>query len=523
MNYNDLIANSNTALCGGEFLTALEFAKKAIEENKKDVHGYFCAGKAAMSMDRLDEAINYFSKAVLIDKSNANALFFLGYAQAMNGKISDALGSLTRAVEMNCDDSLKGQIYKMMAVINQEQGDFENALLNLDQSAEYVDFDYELLQQKAACYAAMRDYKQTMFVLNQMKLLKPSDYATYSLAFNIFMEIEFYEEAKAELERAEKFADLTMAYYNDKIAYTMLHDPANDTKENIKSKWLATLKAVDDGLKKGKPSADQVFELYLRAVQLYLSLELPEMAVKILDVAIDPISSYNSGFSILSDSVTYDESSISDNTEISPEDEEILMQEKWDNGEFDDIRETISNVLYDSITEDSEELSEEIHQYLSPIDALPSSKSESETYSLSGEFRMEQLQMDMRNSLYIAAYELLKDYDKMFKKARELQSSSIVANQYSGIYYELKVGKYTAKENWEKKYKERINFWTKRLLEDPTDFISAGYRIRSYIDIGDYENAEMLCACLPTDVKSPLMEEINKAKSQGGGEDVSPH
>lgn len=136
---------------------------------------------------------------------------------------------------------------------------------------------------------------------------------------------------------------------------------------------------------------------------------------------------------------------------------------------------------------------------------------------------MEQVQADMRNSMYIAAYELLGDYEKMLQKARELQASSIVVNQYSGIYYELKVGKYTKKENWEKKYKERINFWTKRMLEDPTDFISASYRIRAYIDIGDFDNAEQLCACLPTDVKEPMMEEIKKAKAQGGGEDGSTH
>ena len=99
----------------------------------------------------------------------------------------------------------------------------------------------------------------------------------------------------------------------------------------------------------------------------------------------------------------------------------------------------------------------------------------------------------------------------LLKKAMELQASSIGINRHSGIYYELKVGKYTQKENWEKKYKERINFWTKRMLEDPTDFISASYRIRSYMDIGDFDNAEQLCACLPTDVKAPLMEEIKKA------------
>ena len=110
------------------------------------------------------------------------------------------------------------------------------------------------------------------------------------------------------------------------------------------------------------------------------------------------------------------------------------------------------------------------------------------------------------------------DYDNMLHKARELQASDIVGNQYTGIYYELKVGKYRNDVNWQKKYRDRINFWMKKMLEDPTDYLSAAYRIRSYIDIGDFENAEQLCSCMPTDMKESLMEEILEAKEKGGGD-----
>lgn len=523
MDYNVLIANSNTAFAGGNYKTACDYAEQAINIDKSRSEGYYAAGKATMSLNEFDKAIMYFQKAVGFNTKDGNAYFFLGYAQAMANDTNASLSSLTRAIENGCEPVLVGQIYKMLSMINTEQGDYQNALLNIEQAEEHSGVDFELLQQKAACYAALKDYHQTIFVLNQMKLLQPKDYAAYSLAFNIFMELEIYDEAEAELERAEKFADLTMAYYNDRIAYTLLHDPANDTKDNIKQKWNETLKAINNGLIKGKPTSEQVFELYLRAAQLYLSLENPEMAIKVLDAAVDPVCSYNNGFSILADDIVADEPSNLNRDDISAEDEEEIMQEKWDNGEFDDIREDIENALLDSDTEDPDELSEEIHQYLTPTDVIPSTEAEKTEYVLIDEFSMDQAQTDMRNSMYIAAYELLKDYDKMLQKSMELQASSIVVNQYSGIYYELKVGKYTQKENWEKKYKERINFWTKRMLEDPTDFISASYRIRSYIDIGDYDNAEQLCACLPTDVKGALIEEINKAKAQGGGEDGNSH
>jgi len=523
LEYTQLVSDSNLAFASGNFVVSLEKAKEAIKLNPNESEGYYCAGKACMSINQSADAVEYFKQATSIEKKNGNGFFLLGYAQAMNGESVKALQSLTRAIEYNCDDSLKGQIYKMIAMINSEQNDYKNALLNLDQAEDYIGLDLEILQQKAACYASLQDYHQTLFTLNQMKLLKPQDYSAYNLAFSIFMELEIYDEALAELERAKKFAELTMDYYNDRVAYTLLNNPKNDTKDNIKNKWISTLKAMQDGMDKGKPTAEQVFELYLRAAQLYISLENPGEAVNMLNAAANPVTSFNNHFTVYKPEETDDESLNYSDDMLSPEDEEMMMQEKWENGEFDEIRESVSNALYETMSDDPEEISEEVNAYLSPIDAIPSSKEEKADYVLSGEFHMEPVQYDMRNSMYIAAYEMLEDYESMLLKARELQSSSIVPNQYSGIYYELKYGKYTNKENWQKKYRERISFWTKRMLEDPTDFISASYRIRSYIDIGDFENAELLCACLPTDVKESLMQEISNAKSQGGGENGDTH
>lgn len=521
MMYEELIASSSSAFGVGQYAEALEFAKAAIKLNEKAVEAYSWAGKACMSLDMPKEAAEHFTKAVSIDKSNGNMYFLLGYAQALDNNTALALKSLTKALETNCDDAFKGQLYKIIAMINRETGDYTNALINLDQAEHFLDLDYELLQQRAACYAGLKDYHQTIYTLNQMKLLQPSDYQPYSLAFNILMEIGAFREAKEELDRAKKFADLVMTYYYDMISYTMFHDVTDET--NMEERWGETLRIIDDGLKKGYPTAEQVFEMYLRAAQLYLTLQKPSMAIKVLDAAANPISSFNNGFSIFPEDALVDESAEAFEA-LSKDDEDAIMQEKWDNGELDDIREDIQNALYNSVSEDPEELADEIHAYLTPEDVIPAAEKKEEVYLLTGDFQMEQAQADMRNSMYIAAYEMLKDYDGMLRKARELQASSIGVNRHSGIYYELKIGKYLGKENWEKKYRERINFWTKRMLEDPTDFISASYRIRSYMDIGDFENAEQLCACLPTDVKEPMTEEIKKAKeAQGGGGDGSTH
>jgi len=526
MSYNDFIANSNTAFAGGQHSLALDYANKAIKESPKEAIGYICAGKASMALSKLDNAVKNFEKAVEIEPKSGSTFFLLGYAQAMANKTAQALQSLTRAVENNCSDDIKAQIYKIMSLINTEKGDYENALVNLSQSEKFGGVDYELLQERAACYGRLNDYQQMLFTLNQMKLLQPVKYIAYSLAFNLFMKLGIYDEAEAELKRAEEFAKLDMTYYNDKLAFAANSYPDKKDAESVAKKLQAALAVINDSLQKGKPTAEDVFELYMRAAQIYVTVENPKFALSILDAAFDPVSAFNDGFSIYPQSDEKEANKIDIPQGLTPEEEEAIMQEKWDNGEFDDIRDKIDEALMEAeaMTDDPEELAEEIHKFLTPVDAIPAEKEEKEDtkYTLSEEFKMTEAQSDMRNTIYISAYEATKDYDSMLSKAQELQSSKSIANQYSGIYYELKAGKYTNKENWEKKYKERISFWTKRMIENPTDFVSASFRIRSYIDIGEYEKAEQLCECMPAEVKEPLMIEINKARS-GGGENVDSH
>ena len=518
MNINELLANANLAFGGGEYKLSLDYSRKAMQEDPKDFRSYVAAGKACISLQMEDQAEEYFKRALERKPDDGEIRFMLGYAQLLKGKTSSAVATLTKTVESSIRDATRGQVYKILSMINAEQGDYEDAILNIRQAEKYLKADYDLLRQHAACCASLNDYRGSMFVLNQMKLLRPKEYIAYSLAFRIFLDLGIFEEARAELEKAEKYAKLPVEYYFDRISLLLIGDKVTETNQ----KWSKTLVILEEALKKSKPKADDVFEIYMKAAQIYISLDNPERALRVLNAAVNPIFSFNEGFSLL-DKKKQGENCIDDNIVLSPEQEEELMQERWDSGEFESLSEAINEVIRESDSEDSEELSGEIQAALSPVEVLPEKEALKERYSLSGEFSMTQIQSDMRNMLYVNAYEQLGRYNDMFEKARSLQASSIPANQDYGIYYELKVGKLLGKENWEKKYKERINYWTKRLIENPTDYVSASYRIKSYIDIGDYVKAEQLCECLPNDAKAPLMEEINMAKSQGGRDNVNDY
>ena len=178
MDYTHHIADSNLALSAGDFEAALKGAESALSVDKGKTEAYYCAGKALMSMGKIDEAISYFQKALKINDHDGNGFFLLGYAQAMSEKTYEALRSLTKALELNCETILKGQIYRILSMINSDNGDFNDALMNLAQAEEYGGLDLEILEQRAACYASLKDYHQTFYTLNQIKLLTPTNYYT---------------------------------------------------------------------------------------------------------------------------------------------------------------------------------------------------------------------------------------------------------------------------------------------------------------------------------------------------------
>ena len=505
--FNRLIADANIAFAGGNFETALQLAEKTISQDPKRNEGYLLAGKSCMSLAQYEKAAEYFGKLANMNKGDGNAEFLLGYALASWGKSAEALKNLTLAIENDCSDDLKGQIYKIIAMINIGTQNYNDALANLQQAQEYIGADYMLLQHQATCYISLSDYRNAIASTNQMKLLHPSQYAAYSIAFHIFMDLSLYDEAKSELERAEKFAEKTLDYYNDCMLYELMHHPENDTPETLPARFDRTLQALQKALELGKPTVEQVFEMYLRAAELHLSKEKPDEAIACLNAADEPVSAYNRQFSVCHPLGREQDASDSDMYAMSEEEQENL---------FEYIDDQINNLGVTTPEEADEIVSSIIEEYMTPMDKVPVPDAEP-VYRLEGEYTPDQMHKDLQCTFYITAYEMKKDYDTMLIKARELQGSNIRADQYNGIYYELKIGKYKNAQGWKKKYEDRIRFWSKKIIEDSSDFVSAGYRIRCYIDIGDYAEAERLCEYVPSDVRKTLMEEIEKAK---GGESV---
>lgn len=489
MSYNEFMANANTAFGCGQFDQVLVYIEKALSENGLNNNqrkvAYSLAGKTYLSLDKPAEAEVQFRKAVAAAPTEGNNYFLLGYAQSMTDNSVGALQSFTQALENGCDYMLKGQIYKVMSMINATQKDFINALKNLQQAEEYLGLDYEIMQEKAACLAQIGNYKEAVFTLNQMKLLHPGVYLPYSLTFSIYMQLGIYQEAENELNRALKFVsdELGMEYFNDRLKLTLWGDLNDIADEEKKRKLESALSIIQDGLEHGKPSAEQVVDAYIQAANIHLALKNPQMAVQCLEAAEDAVDKYNNGFSV----------AIRRKSESPSE---------YPSTSLEDLEANLLSFLKEN------NYSDDIIPSLSPINIIPKGEKALQ-YRLSEKYDFPDEKRDIVNSLFISAYEMLDDdgrFDKMLQKARALQASYNTASQYCGMYYELRVCKYKNEEKWKTKYQDRINYWTKQIIKNPTDYVSAAYRVRAYIDLGDRVKAEELFSCLPTDLRGELEE-----------------
>jgi len=77
----------------------------------------------------------------------------------------------------------------------------------------------DILQRKAIIYGIKNNIRNGLQAANQIKLIAPSEYLGYKLAFKLLVQAKRLDTAKAELQKAAKYAAPTMDFYFDQMSY----------------------------------------------------------------------------------------------------------------------------------------------------------------------------------------------------------------------------------------------------------------------------------------------------------------
>lgn len=498
MSAKDIIADSNLAFINQEFDTALNLAKQAISLDPKNSNAYKCAANAYMSLERYDEAIKNYSAAVKHDPNNGNRYYDLGFAQASNEKIADAMKNFAKAEELGCVPENTVQLYHILGIICFDIGRYDDALINLSKAEQIIGVNMDILQRKVVIYGMKNDIRNGLSTANQMKLIAPSEYIGYRSAFNLLLQADRYEDAGKELERAERYANPCMDCFFDCVTFEL----RKYAKDNNKEHFHAALAVIEKALKTLKPTLTEVMESYINAAEIYLQLEKPEQTINCLNAAQNPANAYNSGFEVIEQEF--------ETIELTDYDLEDMLEK-----DRAQIAETYGDYGLEELVESTEPDEYGNRVYFTEIEEK--SQDSAETYKLDESEKLNYTadNRDQINRLYVGAYTLKKDFEKVIEYARKLQISENTHNSYMGKYTEVNAIKELGLPEAAAKYDEVIKFFRNAMIKDPSDIMAMTFRVQCYIDIGLYDEAEKMCNLLTKELREPLLDKINEAKLGG--------
>lgn len=499
LNVEQLLSDSRLAFLNQQNDVALNLASQAIKLEYNNADAYKCAGNALMSLERYDEAIKNYKLAVKYDASNGNRYYDLGFAQATNEKLADAIKNLAKADELGCMPENMVQLYNLLGIICFDIGRYDDALINFNKAEQLIGVNLDILQRKAIIYGIKNDIRRGLQVANQIKLIAPSEYLGYQLAFKLLIQAKRLDTAKTELQKASKYAAPTMDFYFDQMTLELENYNVDKNEEHFHK----ALEIIETALKTVKPEITSTVESYINAAEIYLQLENADKTLECLNAAQAPADAYNNGFAIV------------DVTLAPPAELNEYAVEEMIEADREKMEEELGEYGLEELIENTEPNEDGKREFLTEIEEEPQEPysqfelDESEEYELSSDNK------DQINRLYIGAYTLKKDFKKVIEYARVLQANEGVQNTYIGKYTEANALKEMGAENAMAKYEETIKFFRNAMIKDPTDIMAVTFRVQCCIDIENYTEAEKICNLLAKDIKEPLLDKIEKAKLGG--------
>ena len=498
-NTEQLLADSRLAFMNQQNDTALSLAEKAIKLEPSNADAYKCAANACMSLGRYESAIKHYNLAVKHDPNNGNRYYDLGFALATNEKLADAIKNLAKADELGCIPENLVQLYNLLGIICFDIGRYDDALINLSKTEQLIGVNLDILQRKAIIYGIKDDIRNGLQVANQIKLIAPSEYIGYKLAFKLLIQAGRLDTAETELEKAGKFATPTMDFYFDQMTFEL----EKYQRDKDKSHFNVALDIIDKALKAVKPEVAGTIDSYINAAEIYLQLENADKTIDCLNAAQAPVDAYNNGFEIIDSVLTAPAPLTEDDIEEMIEADRERIADEY--GEYG-LEELVESVEPDE---------EGNREYFTEIDDEPQESTPAFKLDEAEEFELTIDNVDQINRLYIGAYTIKRDFDKVIEYARVLQTSENIQNSYIGKYTEVNALKELGSPDWTAKYEEVIKFFRDAMIKDPTDIMAITFRVQCYIDTENYAEAEEVCNLLTKEIKEPLLEKIAEARSGG--------
>jgi len=196
---------------------ALADFNRAIELDPEDARVIADRGEIYMLMERDDDALTDLSHAIEIEPDNAIMIVKRGVIYQLRKQYDDAVTDFNRAIELQPDYvpmiAIRGETYRLM-----EQ--YEKALADFNQAIELEPDNASLIADRGETYRLMEQYEKALADFNQAIELEPDNASLIADRGETYRLMGKYEKALADFNQAiELKPDHAWAIANRGLTY----------------------------------------------------------------------------------------------------------------------------------------------------------------------------------------------------------------------------------------------------------------------------------------------------------------
>lgn len=212
-NTEELYSNAQTAFINERYDQSIKLLSEAIKVSPLEVKYYTLLGNSYLVQNKFKESEAYFEKAARLQPKNGERYFDYGNALLGQERFSEAMAQYGEALRLGCSSSAMRKIYYIMALLDQSEGKFDEALINFDkaeripgQNSDAID----IFLQRIQIYLRQDDLDNAENCAIQLKLLRPKDFNSYQLLFQIYIKKNSLQKASDTLKEAENYCESTV-------------------------------------------------------------------------------------------------------------------------------------------------------------------------------------------------------------------------------------------------------------------------------------------------------------------------
>lgn len=520
-NYTEDMINSESALSNENYALALEWFRKALEENPDDLQALSRAGSVCVPLDKFDESLEYFKRAMEVNPEKGDNAFNLGNAYFLHGDYGKALEFYAEAEMKGVSEETKPRLYYQMALLCSVRQDVKAALTNFQ---KYEDADKsgtaainpDVISEKIKLYMMAEDYDNAAKFAVQWITVAPTELRSYMVYFSILMAKRDYDTAERVIADAEKYAELDdNTRFTLKVERVALLVAKSDTDANNAESILQEVYDLICSLKETAPS-QQKDELTLTLAEVCMKMSRYQEAIDAASLLL-PTEDVKR-VEIQHREPTYEEL---DEAEIEAMVEADMqsIDEKIASGEIDENAGEYAEVYYDEDGNPVREYPEGM--FNEPSESIPNAP-ESDVHTVN--VPSDKPNADYYDRLYfilLSCYAAIEDYTNAHKFGGFLKHSENIYYSYFGLYTEAfsmkKLSESStvfSKEAVDKKYAETIAFYRSRMLQNPSNNFAVIFRARMYAESGKFVKAEEMANLLGLDEKEAVMAYIDECRKE---------